>query len=136
MKAELDTERAMEALGEDIALIFLTHAEVLSLEEAQSLEPLINVHLEAAYTIRTSMTPSVDVRLAERLVEACKGLLKLYAGMDDRSRAAVVGGVRYFMQAKDATNDLEGEEGFKDDALVINYVIEITGADLEPVKID
>ncbi len=136
MKVKLDEDRARDVLGADIAAIFLDHAEVVPLEEAERMVPLVNVHLEAAHKIRTSMIPDVDVGLAEKLASACLGLLKVYPGMDDRSRAAVVGAVRYFMQASDANDDLSSGEGFKDDAQVINYVIEITGADLERVRIE
>ncbi len=136
MKVKLDEERARHVLGDDIAAIFLDHAEVVPLAEAERMVPLVNVHLEAAHKIRTSMIPDVDVRLAEKLASACLELLKDYPGMDDRSRAAVVGAVRYFMQAGDATDDLSSGEGFKDDAQVVNYVIEITGADLERVKVE
>ena len=136
MKVNLDADRARKVLGKDIAGIFLGHAEVVPLEEAERMVPLVNVHLEAAHKIRTSMIPDVDVRLAEKLTTACLDLLKVYPGMNDKSRAAVVGAVRYFMQANDATDDLSSGEGFKDDARVVNYVIEITGADLERVKIE
>ena len=136
MKVQLDEDRARNVLGADIASIFLDHAEVVPLEEAERMVPLVSVHLEAAHKIRTSMIPDVDVGLAEKLASACLGLLKVYPGLDDGSRAAVVGAVRYFMQAGDASDDLSSAEGFKDDAAVINYVIEITGADLERVKVD
>jgi len=136
MKVKLDEDRARNVLGEDIATIFLDHAEVVPLEEAERMVPLVNVHLEAAHKIRTSMIPDVDVGLAERLASACLGLLKIYPGLDDRSRAAVVGAVRYYMQASDANDDLSSREGFQDDAMVVNYVIEITGADLDRVKVE
>ena len=136
MKVKLDEDRARGVLGDEIASIFLEHAEVVPLEEAERMVPLVKVHLEAAHTVRTSMIPDVDVRLAEQLTAACLELLRVYPGLSDMSRAAVVGAVRYFMQASDASDDLSSREGFKDDAMVVNYVIEITGADLPKVKVD
>jgi uncharacterized membrane protein YkvA (DUF1232 family) len=132
----LDPQHALEALGPAIARLFLKHSEPLSVEEAWELVPLVDVHLEATHTVRTSMSTMINVRMAEQLVTACKALLALYPDLDEKGRSAVVGAVRYFMQARDAEADLESESGFEDDALVVNYVIDLTGADIEPVRID
>ena len=132
---DLDEAHAADALGPDVAEIFIQHTECLSPEAAAELVPLVDVHLEATHKIRASMVPGIDVGLAVRITDACKELLSRYPEMDERCRAAVVGAVRYFMQARDAEADLDSEGGFRDDAQVVNYVIGLTGADVKPVEI-
>ena len=48
----------------------------------------------------------------------------------------MVGAIRYFIQARDADNDLRSPEGLNDDALVMNHVIRITGAPITPIQVE
>jgi len=132
----IDGKHAAAALGPDIARIFLENAEPLGVEEARELVPLVDVHMEAAYKIRSSMHRGIDVMLAQKLCTACKDLLAAYPLLDAKGRAAVVGAVRYFTKTRDAANDLSPEGGFEDDALVVNYVIALTGSGIPPVRIE
>ncbi len=55
--------------------------------------------------------------------------------LDEASRAAVVGAVRYFIKAGDANDDLTAGRGFDDDAMVLNHVIEVTGSGITPIVV-
>ena len=129
MKGVLDRERVLAELGETIGESFLGHCEELGEEDVQELLPHIDIHMEATFKSR-SLDGSTDVWLAQRLVDACKGLLEHYPDLEPDQRSAVVGAVRYFIQARDVENDLESEDGFLDDARVVNYVIEAMDLDM------
>ena len=134
----LDPTTVKGALGEEIAESFLKHAEVLSINDAANLLLEINAHLER---IEEELVDNavIDLEAAVKASEACKGLLENYPGLPEPTRAAVVGAVRYFLDADDAEDDLSSFFGLEDDVQVINFVIEKAGLDIfgvEPIALD
>ena len=117
-----DPTTAKEKLGEDIADIFLKHAEELSIDATAELMLEVNSYLER---IEQELTANavIDLEAATKVSEACKRLLENYRSFPEPTRAAVVGAVRYFLDTADAEDDLSSFDGLEDDVQVINYVI-------------
>jgi len=132
MSESIDRERAIGALGAEVAELFLDLAEPLPVEAALKMAEAVEQHL-VQVRVEVAKAELLDLELGQQVAEACKALLDLYGSLDQASRAAVVGAVRYFVQQQDVDQDLGSVLGFDDDALVVNYVIELIGQDVPRV---
>ncbi|MBM3464714.1 MAG: hypothetical protein FJX76_21665 [Armatimonadetes bacterium] len=77
----------------------------------------------------------IDVPLADRLAEVCQALLgSVTPETPEPRRRLIQAGVRYFLMADDADDDLASASRFDDDVRVMNVVTTALGrADLEIV---
>ncbi len=130
MATELDFEHARATLGAFIAKAFLTETEALPPEKITFLARGIDEHLGIVRRAAASSSPSIDLQLAEQIGSACHALLGRYEQLDEPSRAAIVGAVRYFVSSEDSDDDLRSVFGFEDDARVVNYAIDFTKANV------
>jgi len=132
MSEPIYASRVRSELGDAVGGVFLKLVEVVPPEEAARLAGLIDRYMEDVR--RALAEPAlIDASQASHIAASCKALLALYEDLDESGRAAVVGAVRYFVRRVDADDDLESPLGFDDDAVVVNIVIDLVGADVPKV---
>jgi hypothetical protein len=126
----LDRSRAADALGERLADRFLQYARPPEEGEPQGLLLSIDAHLaEVQRAARRWPDAERHFELVERVAGQCKRLLLRSHELDADGRAAVIGGVRYFLDTLDLERDDE-PFGFGDDAQVVDYVVREVAPDL------
>lgn len=102
-----------------------TRSRPVSVEELAALrQPLVD-HL-ATVEAKAAEREHVEVRLAGDLVAAFTTLID-DPGLDDDQRALLAAAIDYFLQARDAEDDLSSPIGFEDDAYIANTAFERLG---------
>ena len=132
MSKAIEPEQLRGVLGAAIAECFLQNACVVPVGEVDALRGQVAQHLADVHQA-LSCNEFIDIDVAEDIARVCLALLALYESLEEELRAAVVGAVRYFASQDDAENDFESVIGFDDDVRVINYVIELIGADIAQI---
>jgi len=80
----------------------------------------------------TKLNKFIDLHLAERIAEACLGLLSSEPA-DADARAVIQASARYFLTRSDAENDFDSLFGFEDDAIVINAALRYLGREASSI---
>ena len=124
-----------EAVGKEGADLFYSSAEVLDGDGIAALRKEMDEYVYDLDSVK-KLYRNLDVKLAERIGEACRGLLDVSADLSPDQVAAVVGAVRYFVAPGDAQDDVWTERGLDDDARLVNLVIQAAGVPVTPVTID
>ena len=128
MSVLLDAAAAQAALG-PAAELFLRESEPLPAEQLPELNEILALYLEQVRTLYED-NEFIDLGLVERIGQAVRAMLARYVRADLRTRAAIVGALRYFVIEEDAEGDLDSLLGFDDDAEVANYVIRACDLDI------
>lgn len=68
-----------------------------------------------------------DKRLAEKIFEACEILLDSYAHATTSQRRLIVGALKYCIISEDPFPDTVFASGLRDDAKIVNHVLEQIG---------
>lgn len=132
MSELIDPARARSELGETVAGVFLDLCEAVPAEEAARLTGVV---LRYMGEVRRALAEPalIDDSQAGQIAATCTALLEQYGKLDEAGQAAVVGAVRYFVRRVDGDDDMESPLGFDDDAVVVNFVIDLTGTDVPKV---
>lgn len=102
-----------------------TRSRPVTVEELDGLRQALADHL-AAVEAEATRREHVEVALAADLVAAFTTLID-GGGLDDDQRALLAGAIDYFLQARDAEDDLSSPIGFEDDAYIANTAFERLG---------
>ena len=76
---------------------------------------------------RLSHNEFLDLQTAEMISQRLHFLLDRYTTYSAAQQALIIGAARYFIKEDDAEHDTHAFLGLDDDALVVNYVLEVTG---------
>jgi len=115
-----------ERLPSNVREIFEEMCEALPREEAWALAPAVRDHARAVRSAQKA-NEFLDADTAEQIASALIAILMDYDSFKDDHKRLIIGAIRYFVTSQDAEADLTSILGFEDDALVLNYVLEIIG---------
>lgn len=102
-----------------------TRSRPVTIEELDALRQALADHLKVVEA-RAAEREHVELALAGDLVASFTALIE-GGGLDDEQRALLVGAIDYFLEARDAEDDLTSPIGFEDDAYIANTAFERLG---------
>lgn len=106
-----------------------TRSRPVTIEELGGLRQALADHLKVVEA-RAAEREHVELDLAGDLVASFTTLID-DGDLDDAQRAVLAGAIDYFLEARDAEDDLTSPIGFEDDAFIANTAFERLGrADL------
>lgn len=104
--------------------VFAPLCAAVPVAETKALSGKITTHVQAvSEALRTN--EFIDLTLAKALASILQTILAEYSHYPLAQQALIVGAVRYFLYDGDANPDTASVLGFDDDAVVINYVLEL-----------